>query len=60
MNASTFACPISRLRMRFACFSLLNSGCCSPFSWSQTQRSHSDGMMVLGPESTAQMKPSKV
>jgi hypothetical protein len=29
-------------------------------SWSQTQRSHSEGMMVLGPDSTAQMKPSKV
>ena len=40
---------ISRLRMRFACFSLANSGGCSPFSRSQTHRSHSEGMMVLGP-----------
>jgi hypothetical protein len=60
VNARTFAWPISRLTMRFACFSLANSGDCSPSFWSQTHRIHSEGMMTFGPESTAQMKPSKV
>src|SRR5450759_4489479 len=46
--------------MHFACFSLANCGACSPSFWSQTHRIHSEGTMTFGPESTAQMKPSKV
>src|SRR4029077_3786761 len=46
--------------MRCACFSLANSGACSPSSISQTHRNHSEGMMSFGPESTAQRKPSRV
>src|ERR1035437_6275278 len=38
----SFACRISKLRMRCAWFSLANSGDCSPSSMSQIHRIHSD------------------
>src|SRR5450759_4392613 len=56
----SFACRISKLRMRCGCFSLANSGDCSPSSMSQIHRIHSDGITTFGPETTAQRKPSRV